>query len=99
MSWLLYLLLQLEYFVSDILNNVFLPIPGNVCACVFLLTLVVSTPPYLARTLGSWMVCRLVPVMVREVLPLKHSHKHSKHEHRSPQSAVSPQQKTIATLQ
>lgn len=30
----------------------------------------VSTPPYLALTLGSWMVRRLVPVTVRVVLPL-----------------------------
>lgn len=34
------------------------------------LTFVVSTPPYLALTLGSWMVSRLVPVTVRVVLPL-----------------------------
>lgn len=36
----------------------------------FVLTLLVSTPPYLALTLGSWMVSRLVPVTVITVLPL-----------------------------
>lgn len=35
------------------------------------LTLLVSTPPYLALTLGSWMVNRLVPVTVIMVLPLR----------------------------
>lgn len=35
------------------------------------LTFVVSTPPYLALTLGSWMVSRCVPVTLRGVLPLQ----------------------------
>lgn len=37
----------------------------------FPLTLFVSTPPYLALTLGSWIVSRLVPVTVIIVLPLR----------------------------
>ena len=45
---------------------------GTFAADAFeLLTLLVSTPPYLARTLGSWMVSRLVPVTVITVLPLR----------------------------
>lgn len=42
------------------------------------LTLLVSTPPYLALTLGSWIVNRLVPVTVIRVLPLcTHTHTHT----------------------
>lgn len=44
---------------------------GNNRGQSFVLTLLVSTPPYLALTLGSWMVCRLVPVTVISVLPLR----------------------------
>lgn len=42
------------------------------------LTLFVSTPPYFARTLGSWIVSRFVPVTVITVLPLRtHTHTHT----------------------
>ena len=43
---------------------------------VTLLTLVVSIPAYLARTLGSWMVRRLAPVTVMTVLPLESTERH-----------------------